>query len=431
MWNVRLARRQVRSFSGFTHPAIVPFVDVGTAGGLHYLVWPLVAGTTLEGIVQQSGKLPHNLAALYAVQITQGLTISHQNNLFHGLIKPSNIMIGSDNQARILDFGIGSLLVENEGESLVDTMSTANTLTSGLDCTSPESIMEPTNRTPAGDQYSLGCLLYFCLTGRVPFPEGSAVEKMMAHQTKEPMAIRELAPDVPEGLVAVVSKLMAKDPAGRYSGCDELVEALEPFLGDINMIPGGMPSTSRAAGINQSSGRRPGLGGSHGGGSASKVPGLPVKPPGSHLTTNFAGRSNHGASPAGSATRTPSPLPSVAAGNVPSRASFHFPPSTGGEDVTETSEVGRIPTPLEVVRTAPKIPTRSAAKLAPVASKNSEKFAAATVPAQDVETTPTAWAEEETATTQPRNSFGPLGLVAAAVLLMVAVYLGATLLMKQ
>ena len=79
-------------------------------------------------------------------------------------------MIGSDGQASILDFGIGSLLAENEGESLVDTMSTANTLTSGLDCASPESIMEPTNRTPAGDQYSLGCVLYYCLTGPVPVP---------------------------------------------------------------------------------------------------------------------------------------------------------------------------------------------------------------------------------------------------------------------
>src|SRR5262249_43983511 len=189
MWNVRLARRQVRSFSQFSHAAVVPFVDVGTAGGLHYLVWPLVEGATLEGIVQQNGKLPVNLASLYAAQIAQGLTVAHQTSLFHGLLKPSNVMVGPDNQARLLDFGIGSLLVENEGESLVDTMSTANTLTSGLDCAAPESIMDPTNRTPAGDQYSLGCVLYYSLTGRVPFPEGSAVEKMMAHQTKEPVPI--------------------------------------------------------------------------------------------------------------------------------------------------------------------------------------------------------------------------------------------------
>src|SRR5260221_4273205 len=133
----------------------------------------------------------------------------------------------------LLDFGIGCLLVENEGESLVDTMSTANTLTSGLDCTSPESIMEPTARTPAGDQYSLGCVLYYCLTGRVPFPEGSAVEKMMAHQSKEPVPVQEFAPEVPDGLAAVVKKLMAKKPEDRYAGTDEVVDALEPFLGDL------------------------------------------------------------------------------------------------------------------------------------------------------------------------------------------------------
>ncbi|MBX9627293.1 MAG: serine/threonine protein kinase, partial [Gemmataceae bacterium] len=237
MWNVRLARRQVRSFGAFTHPAVVPFVDVGTAGGLHYLVWPLAEGETLEAVVRDKGRLPHAQAAGVALQIARGLAVAHQNGLFHGLVKPSNVMVGRDGRAALLDFGIGSLLVENEGESLVDTMSTANTLTSGLDCAAPESIMEPTNRTPAGDQYSLGCVLYHALTGQVPFPDGSAVEKMMAHQTKEPTPVRELAPDVPEGLAAVVARLMSKNPAGRYGGCDEAAEALEAFAADLPAAP--------------------------------------------------------------------------------------------------------------------------------------------------------------------------------------------------
>ncbi len=256
MWNVRLARRQVRSFGQFNQSAVVPFVDVGTAGGLHYLVWPLAEGVTLENRVQQNGRLSYQETALIGLQTAQGLNACHQNNIFHGLVKPSNLMIGSDGQTRILDFGIGSLLVENEGESLVDTMSTANTLTSGLDCTSPESIMEPANRTPAGDQYSLGCVLYYCLTGRVPFPEGSAVEKMMAHQTKEPVPVRDFAPECPDGLAAVVSKLMAKTPEGRYTGTDEVVEALEPFLGELAVAEA--PSRS-AAGPSRSNGALPGL----------------------------------------------------------------------------------------------------------------------------------------------------------------------------
>src|SRR5437660_3786986 len=76
MWNVRLARRQVRSFSSFAHPAVVPFMDVGTAGGLHFLCWPLVEGSTLEGVVQQNGKLPGDPATLYAAPLAPGLAVA-------------------------------------------------------------------------------------------------------------------------------------------------------------------------------------------------------------------------------------------------------------------------------------------------------------------------------------------------------------------
>src|SRR5262249_53123403 len=119
---------------------------------------------------------------------------------------------------------------------------------------------------------------------------GSAVEKMMAHQTKEPMDVRELAPDVPEGLVAVVKKLMSKKPDDRFNGCDELVEALERYLGDLSKMPGGVPASAMMSGSARggSSGQMPGLrGGSSGqmpglrGGSVGRMAGLPAQPPGS------------------------------------------------------------------------------------------------------------------------------------------------------
>lgn len=229
MWNVRLARRKVRLFEQCKHAAVVPFVDVGTSGGMHYLAWPLVDGETLDKVVSRQGKLPPSHAAFYATQAAEGLDICHQQSLFHGLLKPSNLMIGPDQQVRILDFGIGSLLAETEGESLVDTMSTASSLASGLDCASPESIMDPTNLTPIGDQYSLGCVLYYCLAGQFPFPEGTAAEKMMAHQFKQPKPIREIAPDLPDALVAVVERLMQKSPEARYATCGDVIEALRPF----------------------------------------------------------------------------------------------------------------------------------------------------------------------------------------------------------
>jgi serine/threonine-protein kinase len=422
MWNVRLARRQVRSFSNFSHPAVVPFMDVGTAGGLHYLVWPLVEGTTLDVLVQHHGKLPPGQAALYALQVAQGLALGHQNNLFHGLLKPSNIMIGPDNQARILDFGIGSLLVENEGESLVDTMSTANTLTSGLDCASPESIMEPTNRTPAGDQYSLGCTLYYCLTGRVPFPEGSAVEKMMAHQTKDPMEIRELAPHVPEGLAAIVKKLMAKTPEERYTGCDEVVEALEPFLGDVRSIPGGLPT----GGSGRVSMAMLGRGTGHSSGS-----GRLGSPPRSGVTlpsrARPSGNSHHG---------TKLPAPGSNPGTRPAPPVINHPgvkinPMPGSHPGVKAS-------PLPPVQPGPKTQTPPPARGPSLPSRALLNGHAA--PAQDfqepapaheavVEPRVPAWADEGLVE-EKKSVFGPIGMVAAAMFIMVAVYLGTTLLMK-
>ena len=232
MWNVRIARRKVRAFEQCPHPAVVPFVDVGTSGGMHYLAWPLVEGETMDKVVEREGKLSPGQAARFALQTAEGLEVCHQQELFHGLLKPSNLMLGAEGQVRILDFGIGCLLAETEGESLVDTMSTANSVNSGLDCASPESIMDPTNLTPLGDQYSLGCVLYFFLSGRYPFPEGTAVEKMMCHQHKQPTPLKELVPELPAELVAVVEKLMAKAPQDRYPDAGAVAEALRPFAAE-------------------------------------------------------------------------------------------------------------------------------------------------------------------------------------------------------
>ena len=406
MWNVRLARRQVRSFGQFSHPTVVPFVDVGTAGGLHYLVWPLAEGTTLESVVQQQGRLGPTQTALIGVHIAQGLNLCHQNSIFHGLVKPSNIMIGSDGQTRILDFGIGSLLVENEGESLVDTMSTANTLTSGLDCTSPESIMEPTNRTPAGDQYSLGCVLYYCLTGRVPFPEGSAVEKMMAHQTKEPVAVRDFAPECPEGLAAVVAKLMSKIPEQRYSGTDEVVEALEPFLGDSNESAMEEAAPAPVASRPLQGGFRSG-----GGGTATATPPRAV---------------------------APQTLPSRA-GSYPSRTATPARSNPGLAPTTPS------PAPHRLAASAPQAPARTnrvpgrEALSAPVRQPVEEIQLLEAVDGPSPYSDPAAlrasagWlndAAEESQNAKRSGSIGTIGIAVASMLLLALVFAGARLLMR-
>src|SRR3954466_6126536 len=109
MWNVRIARRKVRAFEQCRHQAVVPFVDVGTSGGMHYLAWPLVEGQTLEKVLERDGPLPAERPARYALQTAEGLSEAHQQELFHGLLKPSNLMLTADDHVRILDFGIGCL----------------------------------------------------------------------------------------------------------------------------------------------------------------------------------------------------------------------------------------------------------------------------------------------------------------------------------
>jgi serine/threonine protein kinase len=227
IWNVRMARRQVRAFVDLpAHPAIVPFVDVGTAMNKHYLVWPLAEGKTLDSIVKEKGALPWAEAARIALRLVEGLQLCHRHGLFHGLIKPSNIMLGANGAVRVLDFGIGALLAENTDESLLDTMSTANATAGMLDCASPESILDPARRSYAGDQYSLGCSLYFVLTGRYPYPADNMVDKMMAHQMMTPESIHDLSPGVPPEFIKLVERLMQKVPEARFRQIGEALHEL-------------------------------------------------------------------------------------------------------------------------------------------------------------------------------------------------------------
>jgi serine/threonine protein kinase len=306
MWNVRIARRKVRAFEQCRHPSVVPFVDVGTSGGMHYLAWPLVEGEPLEKIVEREGPLSPERAALYSLQAAEGLDQAHQQELFHGLLKPSNLMLGSDNQVKILDFGIGCLLAETEGESLVDTMSTANSVNSGLDCASPESIMDPTNLTPIGDQYSLGCVLYYCLAGRYPFPDGTAVEKMMCHQHKQPDALKDLAPDTPDELVEVVEKLMAKNPADRYACTADVVDALRPFAAEEPKR--GRPGSPRPVAPSSRLQSSTPLPSSKNGPQGPTAPARATNPQGADVNTRLAGlRPGRAAAPPAPAAPAPAP----------------------------------------------------------------------------------------------------------------------------
>ncbi|HEY1378644.1 MAG TPA: serine/threonine-protein kinase, partial [Gemmataceae bacterium] len=228
-WNVRQARRKMQQLPEEPHPAVVPWVDVGTSAGLHYLVWPFAEGETLAATVRRDGLLPPARAAAIGVQMAHALQWFERHGVWHGAVQPSNVMLGPDGQARLLDLGVGVLLAGAEDESLVDTLAESSALAALLDCTAPECVNDPGARSVRGDQYGLGCTLYYGLTGRYPFPEGTASEKMLAHQRQDPTPVTELNPGVPTPLATAIDRLLQKAPEARYHRTDELIAALTPL----------------------------------------------------------------------------------------------------------------------------------------------------------------------------------------------------------
>lgn len=246
-WNVRLARKQIEHFDNLPpHDGIVPFVDVGTANDRHYLVWPFVEGRPLETQVRETGPLSSEEVARLGVQLAFALEMCHAREIVHGFIKPTNVMLGYDGKARLVDFGIGAILADNSDEldSLIDTYATAHTTASMLECAAPELVLEPSQLTPHCDQYSLGCVLYFALTGTYPFPDGTAMDKVYSHQKRIPTPIPRLNPQAALELVAIIERLMSKSPADRFRRWRDLIDQLIPLSGGgstTGLIPPSVP----------------------------------------------------------------------------------------------------------------------------------------------------------------------------------------------
>jgi len=232
-WNIRQARRLVQTLGQPGLPeTVVPFLDVGTSGGMHYLVWPFVDGTSLQDRVRRSGILPAASCAWLGLELASALRACENRGVLHGLLKPTNVLIDRQRQTRLLDFGVGLLLAENAGqlESMVDTYSSAAGFSGMLDCASPELILEPTELTAQCDQYSLGCVLYFALTGAYPFPTaGHTIEKVIAHQSRTPPEISGINPEATPQLTSIVGQMMQKDPRSRFNSWDDVIAALTPL----------------------------------------------------------------------------------------------------------------------------------------------------------------------------------------------------------
>jgi hypothetical protein len=220
-------RREVMAVAKLTHPNVVTAYDADQAGPLHFLVMEYVEGHSLAEHVARNGRMTAVQACVAVCQAALGLQHAHERGLVHRDIKPQNLMLTPKGQVKVLDFGLAHFSHE---DSRTDGAVTGTGVVLGTaDYIAPEQTSSARSVDIRADVYSLGCTLYFLLTGSVPFPGGTTIDKMIQHATAPPPPLAALRPDLPAGLADAVGKMMAKRPEDRYPTPAEVFRALRPF----------------------------------------------------------------------------------------------------------------------------------------------------------------------------------------------------------
>jgi serine/threonine-protein kinase len=229
-------KREVRATARLLHPNIVTAYDANKVGGRYYLVMEYVDGPNLDQLVRRRGPLPVGLACEVVRQAAVGLEYAFGMGMVHRDVKPSNLMVtragpGSAVQVKILDFGLARL---QEAEDAVlagsgTIQAPPNTVLGTPDYLSPEQCRSLHTTDIRSDLYSLGCTFYYLLAGKVPFPGGSSLEKLLRHGSETAVPVEEHRPGVPPEVAGIVRRLMEKSPAARFQTPAELVAALAPF----------------------------------------------------------------------------------------------------------------------------------------------------------------------------------------------------------
>jgi serine/threonine-protein kinase len=232
--SLRRFQTEARSAARLDHPNIARAYLVGEDHGVRYIVFEYIEGTNVRDLVHAHGPMPIGDAISYTMQIAGALTHAWEREVVHRDIKPSNILITPDGQAKLVDMGLARL--EYLGQMGHDETATGVTLGT-FDYISPEQARNPRDADIRSDIYSLGCTLFFMLTGRPPFIEGTVVQKLLAHQTDAIPDVRELRLDVHDELASVLAKMLAKRPEDRFETPLDLSAALAGYLEGIGIAP--------------------------------------------------------------------------------------------------------------------------------------------------------------------------------------------------
>ena len=219
-----------RIAASLNHPNVIPIYDMGSSNGLLYIAMRYVSGTDLRQMIKKRGRIQPETALFLLGQAARALDAAHRKGLVHRDVKPGNLLIerGSDDadpdHVYLADFGITKHAMSRTG------LTSTGQFLGTIDYVAPEQI-RGTSVLGLADQYSLGCVLYECLTGRVPFEKDLDAAIIWAHVEETPTMPTVLRPDLPPEIDDVFRRVLSKQPGDRYRSCREFIDAARMALG--------------------------------------------------------------------------------------------------------------------------------------------------------------------------------------------------------
>ncbi|MDX1965500.1 MAG: protein kinase [Pirellulales bacterium] len=231
---LRRFQNEAQSAARLDHENIGRVYNFGHDRGWHFIVFEFIEGVNLRELVEQQGPLSIPDTLLYMLQLSEALAHASGREVVHRDIKPSNIIVTPEQKAKLVDMGLARLhQVDQQQEDL-----TASGVTLGtFDYISPEQARDPRVADVRSDLYSLGCTLYFMLSGAAPFSSGTVLQKLLKHQSEDPTDPRTLRPELPADLIKILRKLMAKSPEARYQTATQLTQDLRVLAEELGLLP--------------------------------------------------------------------------------------------------------------------------------------------------------------------------------------------------
>jgi serine/threonine protein kinase len=222
--SVERFEREVRALARLSHPNVVAIHDAGTADGAHFYVMDLVDGDDLARLVREHGRMPLEQALDCILQAARGLEYAHSQGIVHRDIKPSNLILDRDGTVKILDLGIARFqpMPEQAGDDLTRTGCVLGT----VDYMAPEQAMNTRRADHRADIYSLGCTLWFLLTGQPLYGGDTVMERLVGHRERPVPSLKKACPAAPPWLDAVFRKMVAKKPEDRYQSVTAVISDL-------------------------------------------------------------------------------------------------------------------------------------------------------------------------------------------------------------